>query len=255
MESPIAWLNLISPLSGTANLGLVMLAALTSWLSAAMGIGGGTLLIISMAQLMPAAALIPVHGMVQLGSNLGRAGMTWRYIDWPRIAAFIPGALLGAVFATWLLIRLPAAVLELTIAVFVLLMCWGPPLPARSVGRGGTAIVGLATTFISSFVGASGPLVAAFIKQAHAERMRHVATFSTAMTLQHLTKAFVFGAAGFAFHDWLGLVVLMVVAGVMGTWLGLHFLARLSDQRFDWLFKTILTLLALRLVWMALMEG
>ncbi|GAB2794918.1 hypothetical protein GCM10027040_21590 [Halomonas shantousis] len=252
MESPLAWLNLLSPLSGTVNLGLVLLAALTSWLSAAAGIGGGTLLIISMAQLMPAAALIPVHGMVQLGSNLGRATMTWRHIDWFRIATFIPGALLGALLATWLLIRLPEAVLEFSIALFVLLMCWGPPLPARSTGRWGTALAGLVTTFLSSFVGATGPLVAAFIKQAHAERMRHVATFSTAMTLQHLSKAFIFGAAGFVFRDWLGLMALMIGAGLLGTWLGLRFLARLSNRHFDRLFKLVLTLLALRLIWMAL---
>lgn len=248
------WLDALSPLSAMVNLGLIGLSMLTSGLSAAAGIGGGTLLIATMAQVMPAAALIPVHGMVQLGSNLGRASMTWRHIDWPRIIAFAPGALIGALFAAWLLIRLPSGILELTIAAFVLLMCWGPSLPSRSLGRVGTLVAGAITTLLSSLVGASGPLVAVFLKQISSERLVRVATFSTAMSLQHLSKAFVFGMAGFVFRDWLGLMALMIAAGVVGTWLGLRLLKRLTDTRFDVLLKWVLTLLALRLLWLAATE-
>ena len=51
------------PLSLPIVCALLLLALLTSALSAAVGVGGGTLLIMIMAQLMPAAALIPVHGL------------------------------------------------------------------------------------------------------------------------------------------------------------------------------------------------
>ncbi|WP_168015180.1 sulfite exporter TauE/SafE family protein [Halomonas salinarum] len=243
-------LELLSPLPAWLNLGLVMLSILTSMISASAGIGGGTLLIIAMAQVMPAAALIPVHGMVQLGSNAGRAGLTWRHIDRRVIAVFLPGVVLGALLAAWLLVRLPAGVLELTIAGFVLFSCWGPPPPARALGRVGTMLAGVVTTLLSSLVGASGPLVGAFIKHAQPTRMARVATFSACMTLQHLTKAFVFGVAGFVFHDWLGLMLSMIAAGLAGTWLGLRLLKRLSEAHFDGLFKWVLTLLALRLVWL-----
>lgn len=245
-------LDLLSPLPAGLNLGLVALSVLTSMMSASAGIGGGTLLIIAMAQVMPAAALIPVHGMVQLGSNAGRASMTWRHIDRRVIAAFVPGVVLGALLAAWLLVRLPSGVLELTIAGFVLFSCWGPAPPARALGRVGTMLAGALTTLLSSLVGASGPLVGSFIKHSQSERMARVATFSACMSLQHLTKAFVFGVAGFVFHDWLGLMVAMIAAGLAGTWLGLRLLKRLSDARFDGLFKWVLTLLALRLVWLGI---
>ncbi|MCG6658802.1 sulfite exporter TauE/SafE family protein [Halomonas campisalis] len=243
-------LELLSPLSGGVNLGLVALSALTSGISAAAGIGGGTLLIMTMAQVMPAAALIPVHGMVQLGSNGGRAVMTWRHVRRDIVAAFLPGVILGAVAAAWLLIRLPYGVLELCIAAFVLYSCWGPGLPQRAVGRTGTVIAGAVTTLLSSLVGASGPLVASFIKLGISERLPRVATFATCMTLQHTTKAFIFGFAGFVFRDWLGLMLAMVAAGFAGTWLGLRLLHRVTDHRFDFLFNWVLTLLALRLIWL-----
>lgn len=245
-------LELLSPLSAAINLGLVLLAALTSGVSAAVGIGGGTLLIMVMAQVMPATALIPVHGMVQLGSNGGRAVMTWRHIDRGLLAAFLPGVVLGALVAAWLLVRLPAGVLELCIAAFVLYSCWGPGWPKGWLGRFGTLLAGALTTFLSSLVGASGPLVAAVIKQHFGERLPRVATFAACMSAQHLTKAFVFGVAGFVFRDWLALMAAMIVAGLVGTWLGLRLLHQLSDRRFDRLFKWVLTLLALRLIWLGL---
>ncbi|WP_346797104.1 sulfite exporter TauE/SafE family protein [Halomonas sp. Bachu 37] len=250
--SLLAFLQGLSPLEGWLNGALIVLSILTSGMSAAVGIGGGTLLIITMAQVMPAAALIPVHGMVQLGSNVGRATLTWRHVDWALMSAFLPGVVIGALVAAWLMVRLPAGVLELCIAAFVLLSCWGPALPHKALGWGTTLMAGAATTLISSLVGASGPVVAAFVKHSQTTRLARVATFSACMSFQHLTKAFVFGVAGFVFHEWLGLMVAMVLAGLVGTWLGLKLLRRLSEQRFDALFKWVLTLLALRLGWLGI---
>ncbi|HSH57739.1 MAG TPA: TSUP family transporter [Halomonas sp.] len=242
--------DLLSPLSAGINLLLILISVFTSAFTAAVGVGGGLLLIMALAQVMPAAALIPVHGMVQTGSNVGRVALTWRHVDRKVIAAFLPGVVLGALAAAWLLVRLPAGLLELCIAAFVLYSCWGPGLPKRALGRAGVLLAGALTTLLSSLVGASGPMVAAFIKQGQADRLGKVATFSVCMSAQHLTKAFVFGMAGFVFRDWLGLMLAMVASGFLGTWLGLRLLRRLSEHRFDTLFKWALTLLALRLVWL-----
>jgi uncharacterized membrane protein YfcA len=46
-----------------------------SLLTAAVGVGGGTLVIIILASLVPPAVLIPVHGLVQLGSNATQGGI------------------------------------------------------------------------------------------------------------------------------------------------------------------------------------
>ncbi len=243
-------LDLLSPLSAGINLLLILISVFTSAFTAAVGVGGGLLLIMALAQVMPAAALIPVHGMVQTGSNVGRVALTWRHVDRKVIAAFLPGVVLGALAAAWLLVHLPAGVLELCIAAFVLYSCWGPGLPRRALGRVGVLLAGALTTLLSSLVGASGPMVAAFIKQGQSDRLAKVATFSACMSAQHLTKAFVFGMAGFVFRDWLGLMLAMVASGFIGTWLGLRLLRRLSEHRFDTLFKWALTLLALRLVWL-----
>lgn len=250
-----ALLDLLLPtdLPPLAVAALVAASALTSAITASLGIGGGVLLLAIMAIVMPPAAIIPVHGMVQLGSNGGRAAMTLHHINLRLIAWFAPGALLGAWLGSLFLVDLPLSLVQLSIAAFILLLCWGPPIPRLATGPAGTLLAATATTFISLFVGATGPLVAAFVKQQQrGERFSTVATFASAMCLQHAPKAIVYGAAGFIFADWLGLMLLMIAAGAVGTWLGLRLLRRMSDSRFTLIFNALLTVLALRLIWQAL---
>ncbi|WP_166268776.1 sulfite exporter TauE/SafE family protein [Marinobacter caseinilyticus] len=234
---------------------LLACSVLTSMITASLGAGGGVLLLVLMALWLPPAVIIPVHGLIQLGSNSGRAALTWRNIDWKVIAAFAPGVLIGAALGAWLLVALPPYLWQLTIAVFVLYLCWGPALPRRAFDAGGTLLASTLTSFISLFVGATGPLVAAFIKQIHTDRHRTVATFAAAMTLQHAPKALIFGAAGFIFRDWIGFVIAMIACGFAGTWLGLRLLNSLSNQRFHQVFNLLLTLLAFRLLWQASMSA
>ncbi|QID18299.1 sulfite exporter TauE/SafE family protein [Nitrogeniibacter mangrovi] len=231
---------------------LIACAAFTSLLTACLGAGGGVMLLAILAQVLPPAVIIPIHGVVQLGSNGGRALMAWRHIDWRTLGAFLPGAVLGALLGSFVLVRLPPAVLYLSIAGFVLYLCWGPNLPRLVLGPVGVAVAGAVTTFMTLFAGATGPLVAAFIKQIHADRFRTVATFAAAMSMQNVLKISVFSHAGFDLWPWMPLWAAMVASGAVGTWFGLHVLRRLPDHHFRLLFNLVLSALALRLIWQAL---
>jgi uncharacterized membrane protein YfcA len=231
---------------------LVAASVLTSFLTASLGAGGGVMLLAIMAQLVPVAAIIPLHGVVQLGSNGGRAAMAWPHVDRRTLAAFLPGALVGALLGSLVLVRLPDRLLYLCIAAFILYLCWGPKLPRMVLGPVGLALAGAATTFLTLFAGATGPLVAAFVKQIHPDRLRTVATFAAVMAMQNVLKVSVFSHAGFELLPWLPLLLSMVASGALGTWLGLKVLKRMHDHQFGRLFNLVLSLLAARLVWQAL---
>ena len=55
---------------------LVPLALLTSTIAATLGMGGGVILIAVMPGFVPPAAIIPIHAVTQLASNLSRAAFT-----------------------------------------------------------------------------------------------------------------------------------------------------------------------------------
>ncbi|AYA66070.1 sulfite exporter TauE/SafE family protein [Alteromonas sp. RKMC-009] len=240
--------------SAAVALGLIILAGLTSMITASFGVGGGVMLLATMATVVPVAALIPVHGLVQLGSNGSRSWLTRSHIDWAMVKWFSGGALAGAVAASFIVVQLPLITIQFTVAGFILFLVWGPKPAKRELSKTGRCIAGALTTVATMFVGATGPLVAGFVHRNTDNKMTLTSTFATCMTFQHLLKAFVFSFAGFAFFQWLPLVVAMVVSGFTGTWLGLKVLKKVSDERFALLFKVIVTILALRLIWQAVMS-
>ncbi|UTP73438.1 sulfite exporter TauE/SafE family protein [Alteromonas sp. LMIT006] len=225
---------------------LILSAGFTSFVSASMGIGGGLLLLIIMANIMPLAALIPVHGLVQLGSNVNRMVMTRQHIQMSIVGYFAIGAVIAALVASFVIVQLPLSLIELAIGIFVLAMVWGIKPQKRDLPKPLRILAGSVTTFLSMFIGATGPLVAAIIHSQRADKHQIVATFSTCMSLQHGLKMLVFGVVGFAFLPWLPLVIAMIVSGAIGTWIGLKLLNRFSANTFEWAFKGIMTVLALR---------
>lgn len=235
---------------------LVAASVATSALTAAFGVGGGVTLLALMASLVPAPALIPVHGLVQLGSNAGRAGLMARAVR-PGVAApFAIGTGLGALAGGSVAVALPPAVLTLAIGLFVLATLRGPKARLPTIGLGPLRMpaAGLVTGWLTMFLGATGPLIAAVLRPVLTERAALVATLAVLMTLQHLLKIVAFGLFGFAFGPWLGLAAAMVASGFLGTLIGARVLARLDEGLFRRALDVLLTLLSLRLIGLALLD-
>ncbi|MEO6698323.1 MAG: TSUP family transporter [Paraperlucidibaca sp.] len=233
--------------------GLIAISLLTSLLTAGLGIGGGLLLLGVMAMLVPPAALIPLHGVAQLGSNVGRTALLWRFIQWQTVVPFTLGAILGGALGGSVVQALPASWLYAALSIFILYAAWGkwPTFSARTE-RAGLWLGGLLFNFLSMFIGATGPLVAALLKTQKMPRQPHMATFSASMSLQHCVKIIAFGFLGFQFLPWLALLAAMIASGFIGTWLGERWLSGRADASFHRGLNWLLSALALQLLWQAL---
>ena len=238
-------------LSLWAATGLVVLSFFTSMLTASAGIGGGVLLLSVMASLLPAIAVIPVHGAVQLGSNAGRGMLLRKSINRKVFGYFTAGAIFGALLGGKLYLNLPGAVLQGVLGTFILAMVWLPKPQRRAISDKAYALVGLVSTFLTMFLGGTGPFVAAFLPPARFGKQPTVATHACCMVVQHGFKVLVFAVLGFSFSAWLPLLAAMIGAGFVGTVSGRAVLMKLPEKVFGYLFKTILTLLALRLLYHA----
>ena len=252
MELMSLWLP--AEVGGYTALTLILLSACTSLITATLGIGGGALLIVVMAQLIPVAALIPVHGLVQFGSNFNRAFMTRQHIDRRWVGRFSLGAVVGAIAASFIVVQLPLVLIQLSVGLFILWVVWGPKPKAEQMSAVRTVIAGGVTTVVSMFVGATGPLVGGLIYRRDGDKMTKVATMGAALSVQHALKGFVFAFVGFSFIEWLPFIIAMVIAGAIGTYIGLHFLKRVSSELFNTLFRAAITILALRLIYQAILE-
>lgn len=226
---------------------LIVLSFLTSAITAAFSLGGGMLLLSVMVMVLPAAVIVPVHGLVQLGSNAGRAAVQRRHVNWkvavPMIVGAIPGAYVGGQFVS----ILPGTAFALVIGLFVLATTW-IKLPKQDVdGPLVLGIVGAAIGTVGMLVSATGPLTALFVSR-NPDRRVVVATHAMIMTAQHLSKIAVFVMLGFAIGPWLVLVAAMVVSGLVGTVVGSRLLERLPEEVFRLGLKLLLTVIALDLL-------
>lgn len=233
--------------------GLVAVSFIASLLTAAMGLGGGLLMVAVLAGALPPAALIPVHGVVQFGSNLGRAVLFRRHVRWRIFTWFGLGAAVGISIGASVAVNLPRPVLLVVVAVFILVSTWAPKLGTRPVPERGFVAVGAATAFITMFVGATGPFLAPFLAPERlGDRQATIATLATCMTLKHGLKVVAFAVAGFLYLPWLPLAAAMFATGILGSMVGKAVVVRLPERAFRLGFRVLLTGLALRILWQAL---
>ncbi len=225
---------------------LILVSFASSFITVAFGIGGGAVMLAVLATLLPAAAIIPVHGLVQLGSNVGRAAVLAKYMRLDLLGAFAAGAVIGVAIGGSVVVQLHPGWVQIGLGLFIL---WSvisrPPAFMRRSGL----ITGALSSFLTMFFGGTGPFVATFVKAQDLERHQHVATHAMLMTLQHLLKTIAFGFLGFAFGNWAGLVALLIVFGILGTVAGRLALARINEKRFVMALNIVLTILALRLIY------
>lgn len=243
-------MSLIPPdLSLYAGWGLIALSFVTSTITAVLSIGGGLTMLAALAAVVPAAAIIPVHGAVQVGSNLSRVYLLRAAVSWPLATIFSAGSLVGLALGGLLVVQLPADTLRIILGLFIIYSVWGPT--RLQLPTTGTAILfagGIVTSFLSMFVGAAGPFLASVLAPRLPDRVAYVATHGMCVLVQHAFKVVIFGFLGFAFLPWVPMLALMLVAGFAGTWVGTRILHRLPEAMFRKVLRAILTFVAIYLL-------
>ena len=239
--------SLLPPAMSLLDAGLLVAASLvTSFISAAFGIGGGFTLIALLALLLPPAALIPVHGIVQLGSNAGRVGIMLKDVVWRPVLPFVIGTVIGASLGAMVVVQLPPWAVQLALGIFIIWAVFAKlaPIQQRYILLGGVV-----SSFLTMFFGATGNFIAAMVKSMNLDPVPHVATHSLMMTFQHFVKVLIFGLIGFQFGPYMILITGMLISGFIGTIIGSRFLTKAGGRYFKPVLNTILSLAAARLIW------
>ncbi len=228
---------------------LIFVSMVTSFITAAFGIGGGAVLIGLLALKLPPFALLPIHGIVQIGSNFGRTVIFIKEIKKDVLIPFTLGTILGSSLGGTFFIQIDPWLLQLIVAMFILWSVFGK-IPA--IGASHITFGGMFSGFFTMFFGASGTLVAGMVKTMKLEPVNHLATHSALMTIQHLIKVVIFGFVGFAYGEYFFLITGMIISGFIGTLVGKKVLIKFGKKYFQVVLNTILTLIALNLIWNAI---
>ena len=242
----------LDPYWGTVLLGLSFMA---SAITAAFGLGGGIILLTAMASVMPFVALIPVHGVIQLGSNAGRAIVLRKNIVWRVTVPFLAGGLVGVFFGGLSFVRLDETMLRVGLGLFILFLIWGPKPQAYRDSFLIQFLGGVVSSFLTIFLGATGLLVGSIVKNATPDRFTMTATHAACMTMQHGLKVITFMVLGFSLAQWAWFIAAMILSGFLGTLIGARVLKLLPERAFQVGLQWIITVLALNLIYQALRSG
>jgi uncharacterized membrane protein YfcA len=230
-------------------------AAATAVLSALAGLGGGIILLAVLAQFFAPVVAIPIHGGIQLVANGSRAFLlrgeiSWRAVLWASVLLF-PASLLGVMVAT----AVPEDTTRAALGVLALVITWRPSLLRwRGDRMPEPALIGVgaASGFINTTVGASGPVTSPFFRAVTVGHAAFVATAAASQVVAHISKVAAFLIDGFVIGDHVATIAVGAASVTVGSWIGTRFLGRIDDRYLGWVFKAVLTTLAVRLIATAL---
>lgn len=242
-------------MSELALVGVVTVAGfLTAALSGVAGLGGGTILIgLFYAIGMTTAEAVPLFAAVQFVSNTSRTLAYGRHVEWGAAGWF----LLAAVPTTFLVA--PYAVGADTHLVQLLLA--GLLLASLAPGRGDRALLPPTPAFLTAgalngslgmFVGATGLFVGRLFLLPQWRKETVIGTLALTQMLGHGLRVAAFGWIGFHALSQPGRLLPLCIAVIAGTAVGRRFNGRIDQRQFDRLFKGILLVLSVKLLWDAL---
>lgn len=232
-------------------LALTVASFATNYMGLVFGTAGGLLLLVIMASFFPPAVLVPLHTIVQLCSGGTRVLIMWDWVLKGTLMPFAAGSLLGAVLGASIFVSLPGGILMGMLALFVITVTWMPSLgQIGSLGKR-FAFLGFLATFLGVFVSATGTLVGPFVAAASPDRRNHAATLAALMSITHTAKFGAFLVVGFALGAYVPLMAAMIAGGMFGNWVGERSLHRVKEEWFRIIFKVCMTLMAMRLLWIA----
>lgn len=221
----------------------------------AMFSAGGAMIVLAVTStVLPIQAIVPIHSTLLIGSTSTRILFFWQYIDWKIVWPFILGSLVGALVGARIYIELPEAIIATAIAILMLVALWLPGIRWRPRVRHPWVIVGFIHTLISTLF-AYGALLHSVILHTGLARRQVIGTMAGALTGMGVFKIVGYAYFGFDYAPYLPMILAGLAMSFAGTAVGKRLGDGLSEDRFRLAYRILVTLTALRLMYVGLLQG
>jgi len=207
------------------------------WFFSTVAAGGAATLLIPVIGLMISAHSVPP--IISIAAFVANPSRVWFFRDsirWDVIKFLLPGSLIGAAFGGWLLTRFSPAGLQILLGIFLISTLFqyrfGKSKRSFRVNKEWFFPLGLAISFMSGIIGATGPLLNPFMLNYGLEKENLVATKSLNSLLMQLTKITsytIFGALSWQLTAY-GLT--LGFGAIIGVFFAKKHLLAISAERF-----------------------
>jgi len=227
---------------------LGLLTFFTSTIAGVVGIGGGMMLIAILPAFLPLNALIPVHGLTQMSSNLSRAVFGYKDVKVEVVPKFLLGSLIGVSFFAMILYFISLEYVPLFIGTYILFSLWSQKFNEKIKRFESYILIGFFQSGFSIVVGATGPLATTLLVKDYNDKHTVVATAAALMSITHMLKVFAFMIFGFVFFDYIGVLTGMIIGAVAGSWMGTKLRDKIDGKKFMLGLKILLSFMAIKLI-------
>tara|TARA_B100000902_G_C27297803_1_gene911025 strand:- start:691 stop:1422 length:732 start_codon:yes stop_codon:yes gene_type:complete len=238
-------------LSLSENIIITVLSFFTALMTSIAGAGGGTVLLAAMLQFMNPVEAIPVHGAIQLTSNLTRTWLLRKFVNWEIIFKFSLLLPFGIFLGLKIFQNIDPDNIKILIGIFILLALGLQNLRIIKNIKISTNIyllIGFFTGILNILVGVIAPLLAVIVKQSISEKKSIVGTLGYFGLIGNLIKIIGFSFIGFSFLAYIDTLLMVIPATLIGSRIGQFLLNKISNRIFTIMFQIILIGLAIRLL-------
>ncbi len=226
---------------------------LAAFCNAAFSAGGAMIVLAATSTVLPVVAIVPIHSTLLIGSTTSRAVIFRRYIDWKIATPFLVASIVAVAIGARVYVELPDRMIATSIGVVMLIAIWLPSIRWRPKLRHPWAIVGFIHSLFSTLF-AYGALFHAVILHTGLNRRQIVGTMAACLTGMSVFKITGYIANGFDYTPYLQIIGYSIAAALAGTWAGKLVIDRISEELFRFVFRALVTVTALRLLFTGLVS-
>lgn len=219
--------------------------------NAAFSSGGAMIILAVTSTVLPVWAVVPVHSTLLIGSTASRALVFREHVEWRIAGPFLIGSAIAVALASRLFFALPDKAIAIAIACVMLIAIWLPQVSWRPKFRHPWAVVGFVHSFLSTLF-AYGALLHAVILHTGLARRQIVGTMAAALTGMSLFKILGYSLNGFDYRPYVAMITMSILAAVAGTWVGKLIIDRISEGMFRFVFRALVTVTAIRLLYVTI---
>ena len=222
--------------------------------------GGGIILLGIMAIIIPDGYIvIALHGIIQLISNVTRTYAFRNDIKNKLIKEFSIGSLIGSILSALIIILLikfynvnsaDEIKIDFLKPIIGLFIIWHLFFKKQKKQKSKSFVkVGSISGIASIFIGATGPLIAPYFLNNNLTKKNIIANKAACQAITHITKIplFIF-FFNLNYINEYKILFPLIIAVYLGTYFGKNLLNNISEEIFLKLFKTILFIIAIKLI-------
>lgn len=219
-----------------------------SFVNAAFATGGIYILIAASSSVLPLTAAVPLQSAFAFSSLLARLVYFRDHINWRIVGGFAIGAIVGVFFGARVFVSLQEATIASLLGSLLLVLIWVPTPDWKIPFKHPFVIVGVLHSFLGTLFGVGAILQPAIFKT-RLLKLEITSTLAGCLIAMDIFKMIGYVSYGFDYLQFIPHILLATLAGFAGTWVGKRVTHLISEKTFRIVFKWLITLVALRLLY------